>query len=349
MSAMDTGRAHRVGRRGGPRPAHSIWPIVGGRRRRPRRRRAGDLPADVHLRHHRPARRDRRVDGRRPGASGPRPTSTYNAERPRAASPTRWSSRSSPPSASAIIVYSFSRIMLFLSKTSGPALFGVIAALVLARRLHRRLPARRSARRRSPPCAVDRRPRPRRRRRRRRARRASASCTRTRPPARSPPRASATRRRDRGRRARLADRRRQGQPHGRAHAARGRHADGHRPRRHRRAVDTVVVTRANPTNVLFRNESDEDRRLVLDLGTRPGDRRGPATRSPTAEVPNQQCTQLAEDGGSQLLTFSIAAPSCAADDAVPLRRARRRRRRGRGGGAVSERARAHEDAADGHG
>ena len=32
----------------------------------------------------------------------------------------------------AIIVYSFSRIMLFLSKTNGPAVFGFVAALVLA-------------------------------------------------------------------------------------------------------------------------------------------------------------------------------------------------------------------------
>ena len=46
-------------------------------------------------------------------------------------------------------------------------------------------------------------------------------------------------------------------------------------------IDKVVVTRANPTNVLFRNESAEERRLVLDMGTRAGDRRDGRRRSPT--------------------------------------------------------------------
>jgi hypothetical protein len=72
--------------------------------------------------------------------------------------------------------------------------------------------------------------------------------------------------------------------------------------------DTVVVTRANATNVRFRNESGEDRRLVLDLGTRPEtDETGDTV--PDTEVPDQRCTQLVEEGGSQLMTFSIATPS----------------------------------------
>ena len=73
-------------------------------------------------------------------------------------------------------------------------------------------------------------------------------------------------------------------------------------------TDVVVVTRSNPTNVLFRNESSEERRLVLDMGTRPEtDETGDTI--PDTEFPNQRCTQLVEEGGSQLLTFSIATPS----------------------------------------
>ena len=56
------------------------------------------------------------------------------------------------------------------------------------------------------------------------------------------------------------------------------------PRRHRRSGHASSSPRSNPTNVLFRNESDEERRLVLDLGTRPS-RRGRRGRSPTARCP----------------------------------------------------------------
>ena len=58
----------------------------------------------------------------------------------------------------------------------------------------------------------------------------------------------------------------------------------------------------------FINESEEHRRLVLDLGTRPEtDETGDTV--PDTEVPNQVCTQLTEDGGSQFLTFSIVTPT----------------------------------------
>ena len=76
--------------------------------------------------------------------------------------------------------------------------------------------------------------------------------------------------------------------------------------------DVVVVTRANATNVRFTNNSGEERRLVLDLGTRPEtDETGDTV--PDTELPDQRCTQLVEEGGSQLLTFSIATPSRYAD------------------------------------
>ena len=77
--------------------------------------------------------------------------------------------------------------------------------------------------------------------------------------------------------------------------------------------DLVVVTRANPTNVLFRNESSEERRLVLDLGTRSEVDEETGDTLPDTEVPAQICTQLVEEGGSQLLTFSIVTRSVVAD------------------------------------
>ena len=48
---------------------------------------------------------------------------------------------------------------------------------------------------------------------------------------------------------------------------------GQEPRRHRATRTPSSSRRANPTNVVFRNDSDEDRRLVLDMGTRPARRR----------------------------------------------------------------------------
>ena len=76
--------------------------------------------------------------------------------------------------------------------------------------------------------------------------------------------------------------------------------------------EVVEVTRANPTNIRFINESSEERRLVLDLGTRPEvDAEG--EEIPDTEMPNQQCTQLADEGGSQLMTFTIPTASSVAD------------------------------------
>ncbi len=74
---------------------------------------------------------------------------------------------------------------------------------------------------------------------------------------------------------------------------------------------SLTITRANVTNVMFHNESGKPRRLVLDLGTKPQlDTTG--NTIPDTSVPDQRCTQLADYGGSQLLTFSIAVPSWAA-------------------------------------
>jgi hypothetical protein len=80
---------------------------------------------------------------------------------------------------------------------------------------------------------------------------------------------------------------------------------------------TLDVVRNTPTNVLFHNESDAERRLVLDLGTRPEVDEATGETVPDAVVPNQICTALADEGGSQFLTFSIAQPSLGAE--IPYR------------------------------
>jgi hypothetical protein len=68
---------------------------------------------------------------------------------------------------------------------------------------------------------------------------------------------------------------------------------------------TLTFQRTNSTNVLFHNESDEDRRLVLEYAVA-----GDDTDEPF--VAAQQCTALVEEGGSQFMTFSIDLPSEAA-------------------------------------
>ncbi len=81
---------------------------------------------------------------------------------------------------------------------------------------------------------------------------------------------------------------------------------------HRAPQTTLTITKANTTNVLFHNESGEKRRLVLDLGTKPATDEATGDTIPDKTVPYQKCTQLTDDGGSQLMTFSITTPSYAA-------------------------------------
>ena len=75
------------------------------------------------------------------------------------------------------------------------------------------------------------------------------------------------------------------------------------------AEDLLTLPRSNPNNIIFVNESSEERRLSVDLGTRveeldEGER----------EVPNLVCTTLVEEGGEQNITLTIGAPSITADD-----------------------------------
>ena len=61
----------------------------------------------------------------------------------------------------------------------------------------------------------------------------------------------------------------------------------------------IQLPRANPNNLLFRNDSDADRRLVIDL-------------APDYEgSPPRMCTMLIEPGSVQLLTVNFAVPSFA--------------------------------------
>ena len=73
--------------------------------------------------------------------------------------------------------------------------------------------------------------------------------------------------------------------------------------------DFLVVVRNNPTNVRFVNQTDEPRRLVLDLGTRPEVDEATGDTIPDTEEPNQICTAIADEDGSQFLTFTIARSS----------------------------------------
>jgi len=74
----------------------------------------------------------------------------------------------------------------------------------------------------------------------------------------------------------------------------------------------MVIPRSNATNVIFRNNSDEDRRLSLDLGTQTVEiEEGGETEE--VEARHQICTTLIEPGGAQLLTVKAGEPSFAYD------------------------------------
>lgn len=77
---------------------------------------------------------------------------------------------------------------------------------------------------------------------------------------------------------------------------------------------SLTVVRANVTNIRFLNETEEERRLVLNLGERPAVDEATEETIPDETVPVQVCTALVEEGGSQLMTFTIAEASAAAED-----------------------------------
>jgi hypothetical protein len=72
----------------------------------------------------------------------------------------------------------------------------------------------------------------------------------------------------------------------------------------------LTLQRSNATNVLFRNESDEDRRLNADVGPVSGDVGAASTDTEQAEEQTRTiCTALVEPDGVQLLTITYAKPS----------------------------------------
>ena len=71
--------------------------------------------------------------------------------------------------------------------------------------------------------------------------------------------------------------------------------------------DQLTLPRSNPNNVIFINESDEERRLSVDLTVPPAD-------AVEDEGPLLKCTTLVEPGGRQNITLTIGAPSFAAPD-----------------------------------
>ena len=71
--------------------------------------------------------------------------------------------------------------------------------------------------------------------------------------------------------------------------------------------EELTVVRSNPTNVLFRNDSDGPARLVIDLHPEVDDNGTPLG-------PERACTALTEEGGVQLLTVVMTRPSFAVEE-----------------------------------
>jgi hypothetical protein len=71
--------------------------------------------------------------------------------------------------------------------------------------------------------------------------------------------------------------------------------------------EALTLVRANPSNVMFRNESDNEARLVIDLH--------PATDDNGVPLgPERLCTALVEEGGVQFLTVELERPSFAVEE-----------------------------------
>ncbi|MFT4656551.1 MAG: hypothetical protein ACI8V4_000716 [Ilumatobacter sp.] len=77
--------------------------------------------------------------------------------------------------------------------------------------------------------------------------------------------------------------------------------------------DAITLIRSNPSNVIFRNESNEEARLTLDLGTETFEvEEGEETIG--IEARNQVCTTLIEPGAAQIFTLEVDQPSFAFAD-----------------------------------
>lgn len=68
----------------------------------------------------------------------------------------------------------------------------------------------------------------------------------------------------------------------------------------------ISIGRGSPTNIIFRNEASEERRFSVDLGTVEVQ---DEETGETVDQPVQICTTLIEEGGAQLITLTVALPS----------------------------------------
>ena len=97
-------------------------------------------------------------------------------------------------------------------------------------------------------------------------------------------------------------------------------------------AEAISLRRSNATNIVFRNDSGEARRLTLDLGrapeaeaaneaeAAPEDGHGADESHGDKSDRNLTCTSLVEEGGAQLITVKFDEPSFAyADDAEAYR------------------------------
>jgi hypothetical protein len=70
--------------------------------------------------------------------------------------------------------------------------------------------------------------------------------------------------------------------------------------------DALTLPRSNPNNVIFRNESGDHARLVIEMH--------PEFIDGEPAGPERLCTALVDEGGAQLLTIVFDRPSIALDD-----------------------------------
>jgi hypothetical protein len=70
--------------------------------------------------------------------------------------------------------------------------------------------------------------------------------------------------------------------------------------------NALTLPRSNPSNVMFRNESDGDARLVIDMHPRVDDQGNPTG-------PERICSALVEEDGVQFLTLEFDLPSFAVE------------------------------------
>jgi hypothetical protein len=71
--------------------------------------------------------------------------------------------------------------------------------------------------------------------------------------------------------------------------------------------DALTLPRSNPSNVMFRNESEQRTRLVIELHPNLDDNGQPVG-------PERLCTALVEEGGAQFLTLELDRPSIALEN-----------------------------------